>query len=360
MTIPCLMVVDDEPDNFDVIETLLADESYQLHYAASGVETIADLETYNPDLILMDVMMPQMDGIEVCRQIKAMPRWQAVPIIMVTALSAKEDLAKCLAAGADDFISKPINAIELRARVKSMLRIKHQYEEVQTLLKLRDDMAKMVVHDLRNPLASIFLSLEILASHGQALPADLYAQRLDRIRTAAESLQVMVDHLLQISRLESRTLRLNYSEVMLSSLIQSVVASFTPIASQKQQTIVTHLPAGAERKVLLDYNLMHRALDNLLSNAIKFSPVQSKIWVKLDFPTENICQIQVIDSGPGVPEHLRHKIFEKYEVGTLMPHISQIGLGLAFCKMVVEAHKGTLCVSDSHPQGAVFEILLNL
>ena len=157
-----MIIVDDEPDNFDVIETLLSEQDYQLHYAARGQKAIASLDIFEPDLILLDVMMPGIDGIEICRQIKAMSKWQAVPIIMVTALSSKSDLANCLTAGADDFISKPVNAIELRARVHSMLRIKHQYDDLQSLLKLREDMVKMVVHDLRNPLAGILLGLELI------------------------------------------------------------------------------------------------------------------------------------------------------------------------------------------------------
>jgi diguanylate cyclase len=125
-----ILVVDDEPNNFDVIETLLSGQNHRLHYAANGQEAIASLVTFNTDLILLDVMMPGMDGIEVCRYIKSMPQWEAVPIIMVTALATKQDLAQCLTTGADDFISKPVNRVELTARVRSMLRIRQQYQQL--------------------------------------------------------------------------------------------------------------------------------------------------------------------------------------------------------------------------------------
>jgi len=134
-----ILIVDDEPDNFDVIETLLSEQDYQLHYAASGQKAIASLDIFEPDLILLDVMMPGIDGIEICRQIKAMSKWQAVPIIMVTGLNRKADLANCITAGADDFISKPVNAIELRARVHSMLRIKQQYDNIQNLYHIQEN-----------------------------------------------------------------------------------------------------------------------------------------------------------------------------------------------------------------------------
>jgi DNA-binding response OmpR family regulator len=154
---PSVLVIDDEPDNFDVIDTFLSNQDYHLYYAADGQEAIASIDTYNPDLILLDVMMPVMDGIEVCRQIKAISKWQVVPIIMVTALSSKSDLANCLSAGADDFISKPVNAVELRARVHSMLRIKQQYDNIQTLSRIQENTINVLegtLNELRGNLAS--------------------------------------------------------------------------------------------------------------------------------------------------------------------------------------------------------------
>ncbi|PSR17987.1 GGDEF domain-containing response regulator [filamentous cyanobacterium CCP3] len=134
-----ILIIDDEPTNFEVIETLLSIEAaegtsfqeaqpYQLHYAASGAAAIAALDLFKPDLILLDVMMPGMSGLQVCRRIKAMPQWQTVPIIMVTSLTSKADLARCFAVGADDFIGKPVTRLELSARVRSMLRIRQQYK----------------------------------------------------------------------------------------------------------------------------------------------------------------------------------------------------------------------------------------
>jgi len=160
MNKPSILVVDDEPDNFDVIETLLSasediaqeNQDYDLHYAANGKDAIASLEIFQPDLILLDVMMPEMDGIEVCRRIKAMPQWSAVPIIVVTALTAKKDLAKCLFAGADDFISKPVNRLELTARVRSMIRIHQQYQQLATFNTQLEAMVQNRTAQLQNML----------------------------------------------------------------------------------------------------------------------------------------------------------------------------------------------------------------
>ncbi|PZO40538.1 MAG: GGDEF domain-containing response regulator [Pseudanabaena frigida] len=131
-TLSSILVIDDEPDNFDVIQALLSDQNFILHYSNSGEEALARLDVFQPDVILLDVMMPIIDGIEVCRRIKAMPLWESVPIIMVTALTSKIDLARCFDAGADDFISKPVNRLELLARVRSMLRIYQQHKQLAT------------------------------------------------------------------------------------------------------------------------------------------------------------------------------------------------------------------------------------
>ena len=152
-----VLVVDDQPDNFDVIEALLPSETYQLHYANCGKDAIASLDKFNPDLILLDVMMPDLDGMEVCKQIKLMSKWYAVPIIMVTALSGKEDLARCLAAGADDFINKPVHSLELLARVNSMLRIKRQHDRIKSFSKLQ----RNNIHTLSNNLNDIKLDLAV-------------------------------------------------------------------------------------------------------------------------------------------------------------------------------------------------------
>jgi len=132
-----ILVVDDEPFNFDVVELYLRGLDYDLHYAASGKMAIDSLDSYLPDIILLDIMMPEMDGIEVCKRIKSMSKWRTVPIIVVTALSGKDDLARCLEAGADDFIGKPVNRVELRARINSMLRIKRQFDAMDKLAQLQ-------------------------------------------------------------------------------------------------------------------------------------------------------------------------------------------------------------------------------
>jgi two-component system, sensor histidine kinase and response regulator len=188
-----ILIVDDEPDNFDVIEALLPSETYQLHYANCGKDAIASLDKFDPDLILLDVMMPDLDGIEVCKQIKLMSKWHAVPIIMVTALSGKEDLARCLAAGADDFINKPVHSLELLARINSMLRIKRQHDRIKSFSKLQ----RNNIHTLSNNLNEIKLDLAVGFPNEFNFPLIAISDNIDYLKknikqlSLAEALQLL-------------------------------------------------------------------------------------------------------------------------------------------------------------------------
>jgi two-component system, sensor histidine kinase and response regulator len=181
-----ILIVDDEPDNFDVLEALLPSESYRLHYASCGEDAIGALDKFDPDVILLDVMMPGLNGIEVCKRIKLMSQWQGVPIIMVTALSSKEDLARCLAAGADDFINKPVNGLELRARVNSMLRIKKQYDRIQSFSQLQ----RNNIHSLANNLNEIRLDLAVGFPNEFNLPLNNISNNIKHLTQNIEHLKL--------------------------------------------------------------------------------------------------------------------------------------------------------------------------
>lgn len=357
-----LWVVDDEVNNFTVIELLLAQSPYQLEYFDGGVSMLEAIQADLPDLFLLDVMMPGIDGIALCQQLKNNDRTKHIPIIMVTALSSREDLARCLDAGADDFISKPLNGLELRARVRSLLRIKQQYDELQSLVHLRDDMLQMrldlshmVIHDLRNPLANILLGTQIL----QMREVDARTRvKLEQIEYAGHRLETMIDSLLITAKLESGKLALQPEPVELAKLIHAVQAEFQLIAQQQQVELVTIIaPAFEALTVNGDALLLRRVLDNLLSNALKFSPPQTTVQITLLAQADRIL-LQVADQGQGIDPELRTQIFAKFEVGQHLPQVKQMGLGLAFCKLVIEAHDGTITVDDHLPQGTVFTVAL--
>lgn len=354
-TVPSILIVDDELENFDVLEAMLMAKPYQLHYAANGVQALSFLQNYQPDLILLDVMMPDLDGIETCRRIKSNPHWQHIPIVMVTALNSKEDLVRCLNAGATDFLSKPVNSAELRARVHSMLRIKQQHDDLQNLLQVREEMVSMIVHDLKNPLCSIILHTEFLQLM-TSLPEPCL-RKVNRIAGSAQQLQIQIDSLLLIAKIEAGKIALDYAEVDLCMLCNEALNDFEVIATQKQLTLIRELPEPGGT-IEVDVHLFRRILDNLLSNAIKFSDPDSPITLRAAYSETRGAVIQVLDEGPGISAAVKSRIFQKYEVGTLAEGVEQTGLGLAFVKMAIEAHGGEVEVTDNQPQGSIFTLYL--
>jgi len=348
-----IFIVDDEPSNFDVMEPVLEAEGYFLAYAPSAERALARLDAVKPDLILLDVMMPGMDGVALCQEIKAMPQWQHTPIIMVTALTAKEDLARCLDAGADDFMSKPINFLELKARVRSMLRIREQFEQIQGLMTARNAMFDLIVHDLRNPLTSIAMTTEILSRyHRQVEPK--YTERLAR---ATDKMSRLVNDILLIGKLQTTLPQAEKQAIDVNQLAESALNDAEVFATQMRVQLRDYVPI-TPAIASLDIYLLRRALDNLLTNAIKFSPTQTSIELRISRPNADQIQFDVIDQGTGVPDDQKMAIFEPYHSSDRAENIAKIGLGLTFCKTVAEVHGGEISVRDNDPTGSIFSLCL--
>jgi signal transduction histidine kinase len=358
-----LLVVDDDAMARDVIEGLLFKEDYHLEFAENGYQALAYLEKQLPDLILLDVMMPELDGFTLCQQLKTNEQRRHIPVILVTALESKADLARGFEAGADDFLHKPVDDVELRARVRSLLRIKKQYDELQAALRLREELAHMIVHDMRTPLSAIFGFSTLLQVKGTLSHEDL--EDVNKIYTHAQQLNSFLDDMLMVAKMEEMGhLVLNKAPVDVSQLVAQVAESHQVVAHSKKIELKTHLPAVAQ-EVQLDRNLFGRVLDNLISNAVKFSPSQSTVVVELNYllgeeqasaANPQFC-LQVIDQGPGIPKEFHQRIFNKFEVVTLRrQNTSQVGLGLVFCKMVVEAHQGHISVGANEPTGSIFTV----
>ncbi|MGB3491312.1 MAG: hybrid sensor histidine kinase/response regulator [Elainellaceae cyanobacterium] len=362
-----VLVVDDERTGFTVIQALLKPDGYEFYYAASGHAALTQVEAIAPDIILLDVMMPELDGIEVCHRIKSNPDFAHIPIIMVTALNSNEDLARCFEAGADDFISKPVNRLVLQARVRSLLRIKHQHDRLKSTIQMREDMSAMMVHDLRNPLTSILLGTQFVLMKDTL--EDNEQEKLKLVYASGQRLNSMINELLIMAKMEAGKLSLNRTEVDLTTLVTRVVSGFQHTVQTKHLQLETHLPES-NPWICADVNLLHRLLDNLVSNAVRFSPNAGKIILRVHdldsvpesqkhhFPNDSSTVIQVVDEGPGIKKEMRHKIFDKYEMGDRVIDMSQTGLGLTFCKMVVDAHGGHISVDDNTPQGAIFTVKL--
>jgi two-component system, sensor histidine kinase and response regulator len=356
---PTILVVDDEADNFDVIEILLYREDYNLIYAPSGAEAMRVLETQTVHLALIDWMMPQMDGCSLCQAIKANPAWRSIPLMVVTALNSKEQLAQCIAAGADDFLGKPVNSVELKARTQSLLRIKQQYDQLQDLLQLREDLTEMLVHDLRGPLTTIAMSCELFEDSG--VP-DHQTGILNRMTIATQRLQSMIDSVLMLAKLQADRLALVYQPIEVAPCLANALVTFLPLAAPRQISLVIDNQLSDDRLLQGDPAILQRVFDNLLSNALKFAPSGSEVRIGLSGDDQRL-RVQVADRGRGIPDSLKAQLFEKFETGPTAAigspggDLGQIGLGLAFCKLAIEAHGGTIAVHDNDP-GALFQVEL--
>jgi signal transduction histidine kinase len=358
-----ILIIDDQVDNFEIMEAFLSIDNYQLYYASGGIKAFSLLETLEPDVILLDIMMPEMDGIEVCQRLKSNDTYKSIPVIMVTALNTKEDLAHALNQGASDFVTKPINSLELRSRVRAHLRTKSEHDELKKLLKLREealilreDLSNMIIHDLRNPLATIVLAAGIVQRYIDRLDQrPLILKKIAQILDSGHKLEDMIDGLLLMAKLESGKILFNAIPTDLYELGVEALKDFELVANSREIQLIGDLP-DPNQTVLTDTTILRRVIDNLLSNALKFSPEGSQVTLSLEYLSENHFRVQVIDRGKGVSKAEKEKIFEKFEIGSLKKNTSQIGLGLAFCKIAIESQGGTLAIADNHPQGSIFTI----
>ncbi|MEI2611202.1 MAG: response regulator [Candidatus Promineifilaceae bacterium] len=349
---PLILIVDDDVTARQTVEMLLLRQGYDLQFATNGAEALTCLETLAPDVILLDVMMPGMDGFAVCQQIKTHQQWQHIPIVLLTALDGKEDMVRGLDAGADDFIHKPVSGPELRARVRSMLRIKQRHDELQTTLQLREDLANMIMHDIRNPLTTLNVYCDLLAP--AVSPAGNEA--FQAITAQVNRLSSFVTDLLLMAKMEHGKLVLQRTPVDVNATVRLVYENYWPLAQQRDIRLVLELPEQPP-VVMLDAPLWQRVLDNLVANALKFSPTGGQVLLQITRPQSDHLHLNLHDEGPGVPPEYRETIFNKFQiVATGRRDVQQMGLGLAFCRMVVEAHRGRVYVTANQPQGAIFTV----
>ncbi len=349
-----IFIVDDEASNFDSIQSLLKNENYSFHYASSGRRAIERLNRFKPDIILLDVMMPDMSGIEVCKLIKASPEWESIPIIMVTALAEKTDLARCLAAGADDFISKPVDSIELTARIASLLRIKYQYDKLQLAkeaaelaTKAKADFLAVMSHEIRTPINGILGSAQLLTTTNLTLEQQKY------IRTAevsSEILLTVVNDILDFSKIDAGKLILEQNSIDLHVVIQDVCESIAIKAQNKNLQINQNIAADLPRYILGDIIRLRQILLNLLNNAIKFTE-KGTITISIAVaPQQSIVsgEVQILftvrDTGIGIEADEIENIFQVFTQANTSTtrKYGGTGLGLAICSRLVELMQGKI------------------
>jgi two-component system sensor histidine kinase/response regulator len=306
-------------------------------------------------------MMPQLNGFDVCRKLKAEQKTAMIPVLLVTSLDARQDRLAGIGAGANDFITKPIDSGDLVLRVRNAVvtkrlhdRVTNQLQRLQELEAARDTLTHMVVHDLRSPLTGLRGYLELLraVANGNAEVAE-YASEADAI---ARRLTEMISQVLDMSRLESGQMPLSPKETDLKALLPAAIASLGPAPGGI--TVGFDMP---ESPVVLtcDPDLISRVVINLVGNAFKFTPSGSQVRVALISEADRV-RFTVTDSGPGIPAEFRGKIFEKFGQAPRGQAVGvrSSGLGLTFCKLAVEAHRGKIGMENAETGGARFWVEL--
>jgi two-component system sensor histidine kinase/response regulator len=360
-----VLVVDDDANNRDVLSRRLQWQGHDVRIASTGSDALQMMGEAEFDLVLLDIMMPDMDGYEVLGHIKSDERLRHIPVIMISALSELQSVVRCIEAGAEDYLAKPFNPTLLKARIGACLekkrgrdretilyeQLQSNYRKLQEVEKLRDDMRNMIVHDLRTPLTGVIIGVEMLEKFGALNEAQ---QELIGIAAGGgKTLLGMINDLLDVEKMESGTTELQYQELSADALVSGAVGQVAALARDGRVTLVSAI--GADLPLFSgDENKLSRTLVNLIANAIKFTP-GGTVTISASSDGENM-RFAIRDTGEGIPAEAFERIFEKF--GQLDARKVGTGLGLAFCKLAVEAHSGRIQVESTPGAGSTFSFTI--
>jgi signal transduction histidine kinase len=344
-----ILIADDDTTTRLMLRTILEQDGYAILEAGDGAEALELHGEYNPDLILLDALMPILDGFQVCQQLKA--NGSHTPVLMITALEEPEAVDYAFEVGAIDYITKPIHWAVLKQRMRRLL-------ATRDLEKMRDNLTQMIVHDMKSPIG-------VIRGFAEYLLADLVAEdpmfdSMARIYHASDSLLNMTTMILDIARLEDGKLAVQLSHTQICESLTSLQESFVWLTKDREIDLVVDCP-DTSFSADIDWDLIQRVLTNLINNAFKHSPPHTAITLTAQHDDQTLT-FKVEDHGEGIDPEDQARIFEKF---TQAKHRQggtryDSGLGLTFCKLAVEAHKGTIKVESALGAGSTFIVTLPL
>lgn len=363
--IPNILIVDDAPANLKILNDILDAEGYKVRPVLSGTMALQVAQVEKPDLILLDIMMPGMNGFELCRLLQENDNLSDVPIIFISALTDTNEIVRALTSGAADYITKPFNAEEVKARVATHVKLYRQKAELreqsiklQKLNAEKDKFFSIIAHDLRSPFNGFLGLTELMAEGLNNLNMD-ELQRISRsLRTSANQLFRLLENLLDWSRMEQGLLPFNPEAVQLQKVVDECISGIQAPANKKRIEILRRIPDGLI--VFADLNMLNTAIRNLVSNAVKFTPREGSIIISANPEVDNKVKISIKDTGIGMSRSLMDGLFQiegkstrkgtEQEPGT--------GLGLLLCKEFIEKHGGSLSIVSEVDQGSEFHFTL--
>lgn len=355
----CILIVDDEPLNRELLKACFQGAGHELVEAGGGVEALELADTCAPDLVLLDVMMPDLDGFEVTRQLKARFDDEFLPIILVTALGARDARLTGLAAGADEFLSKPVDREELLMRAGNLLRLRaHELEltrrtvELAEVQRSRDELMAMLVHDLKSPLAVILGSVEFALGEPDLTPA--LQGLLDDVQQAAGRIGRMVSGLMDTALAEGGKLVIRRDPVRLDRLVEGVLAPRRGALVRRKVAVEVEL--GEAVAVSADRDMLTRVVENLVDASGRVVPNggRLRVWAEA---AGDLVALRVGCTAPALPPGRKELAFEKFT--RVWGHTrAATGLGLYFCRLAVEAHGGAIALDDAPDLPNVFTVRL--
>jgi signal transduction histidine kinase len=368
LSIPTILVVDDTQQNVQVLTQMLRGKQYKVLAAFNGEDAIALLSRKTPDLILLDVMMPGMDGFETCREIRKESAYDDIPIIFLSALSDVDAKVKALESGGVDYITKPFQQLEVLARIELHLRLRRlELERQENVLRLekmnreKDEVLGIISHDMRNPIGGIIGISNFLRTDGPSDDKEL-ADMLKLIESSAERLLLLVNDLLDIALIEANSLQLTFTETDIGAYCNDVIQLHR--ATAKSKGVRLDLVEKMEGILAeIDVTKFSQIIGNLVSNAIKFTEEGGQVRVEIgSSPTDSTqLQLQIIDSGMGIPKDLMPKLFEKFGAQRLGTKGEKgTGLGMPLVKRYVDLHHGSVTVDSMEKIGTTFTIRIPL
>ena len=363
-----ILIVDDVMSNVLLLKVLLTNEKFAIATASNGRQALEQVDKENPDLVLLDVMMPDMSGFEVAQHLKANPKTADIPIIFLTALNSTTDIVKGFQVGANDFISKPFNKEELIIRVTHQISlvaakriILNKTEELQRTIAGRDKLYSVIAHDLRSPMGSIKMVLNMLILN---LPSETIGDEMYELLTMAnqttEDVFSLLDNLLKWTKSQIGKLKVVYQDINMVEVVEGVSEIFTMVASLKNIKIVQDVPVE-NVAVRADIDMIKTVIRNLISNAIKFSNEGSEVVVSLA-EEDGMAIVSVKDSGCGIDDENQKKLLHTdthfSTFGTNNEEGS--GLGLLLCQDFVVKNGGKLWFTSKKGDGSTFSFSIPL
>ena len=353
-----ILVVDDQPANIQLVGTVLGRLGYEIIPASDGVTALKRLALRLPDLILLDMLMPEMDGCEVCRRVRTNPEWKDIPVIFLSAADDKDFIVRALEAGGVDYITKPFNHGELVSRVRTQLALKSARDQLKELVEDKDELLGILTHDLINHLVGMQLSADILCQRMTKRDDPEQTKLCGNIHESTAQLLAFVKEFLANSAAE-HGFALKLEAISLSEAAADAVEEYREAALRKKLEIKTSLP-DAGVVVLADCRALNQVLDNLLSNALKFSPPGRRIEVTVR-AAGNFVECVIKDEGPGFTPEDQKRMFRRYGRLSARPTANEpsTGLGLSIVKKLVQSLQGELLCASTPGQGATFIVRLH-